>query len=99
MEIFKREGCLRTKKEHFAQVLIEPEQLAKVEIISFLENNQLAIMFPPKSLKCIHGWHRLVVARKLPFNEHWWPVDLYVRLPGIFTIIIYLTLYLTLAYN
>ena len=50
VEIFKREGCLWSKKEHFAQVLIEPEQLAKVEIISFLENNQLTIMFPPKSL-------------------------------------------------
>ena len=94
VEIFKREGCLRSKKEHFAQVLIDPNQLAKVEIISFLENSQFTIMFPPKSLECIHGWHRLLAARKLPFDEHWWPVDLYVRLPGIYlsiTIIIYLT--------
>lgn len=83
VEIFEKEGCLRSKKENFVQVLVEPDQLAKVDIISFLENSQFTVMFPPKSLECIHGWHRLLAARKLPFDEHWWPVDIYVQLPGM----------------
>lgn len=83
-KIFLTEGCFRNDKKNFAQVLVDPNQLEMVQLQDITYDEQTTVMFPPKSLECLHGWHRLLAARCLPFDEHWWPVDIYIRLPSGF---------------